>query len=258
MPLRNILLSGFQSSDPNGKILIESTILTPQANTRTAAGRLSWADVRFLDDAFRKAPPSWGNVSSNINYLRDSNLQKSAGRHLYSILTGRFIFYGPNDLRPQDPKVITKKPRMEVEGGMSFPNEQSLFGYQVDSDYGKLCQGWLNYLRFNQQLPAPPGVTKINQMLASYLRIIQNSSLSQIDRNDVYALCVLHAWASNQFAGATSIPLASLAAPPIPSQVAILMSMSSRQKALDIGRTLTGFSTFFNISGSFGRNAFPE
>lgn len=249
MVIKTIVLSGFEKSDSRGKIEMETDIMTPAARNLAASGQLCRADVRFLDDAFRAAPSSY--KITNIAYLRDSILQeRDAGRHLFSILTGRHIYEGPGE-KVFKIDVVTK-PRMKVEKGMSFPNNQGLYGYQADSAYGTLCRGWKVFLSKNENTP---GMTT-KHLLELYRNIIKkNTTLCEIEKKDVYALCYLYCRAFGHFVG-TSAGYAFPTVTSPPSQKNILLSMECDRKALDIGRNVPGFSGL-NISPSYGQNAFP-
>ena len=261
MTLRVVTLSGFKSSDPSGKIVVDDELLTTQANVRTAARRLSWADVRFLDDDFRKAASPKGHIS-NVGYLRDSNLK--AGRHLFSILTGRQIHLSPGQQLAEttgndDYIALGSSPNLTFKGGMSFPNKQILYGYQLDSDYGKLCQdGWINYLRTFS------AVRTIQWILTQYRSIVYASTLCPTDMNDGYAVCVLQAWANSLYVvvSATSASGATYSFPAYSTFTPKLKFTTTnicRQTGLDFARNnLTGFSTVFQISPGYGDKAFPE
>lgn len=260
METRLIRLSGFKTSDPNGRIFIDPELLTPQAAIRTNCGTLSWSDIRFLDFDFRRQTGRVGGYNSSGLYLNST--KNDAGRRLYSILTGRTIFYNKDGKQivqgvyGPDKKVIhvikgsmaekTKYPFLELTGGMSFPDKQGLLGYLVDSDYGTLYRNWKLYVEQNVT------TLHIAKMLSRHWNnkivpsnLCKDSSGLQFDRNDLLALCALYAKRKGFF----SIPPSStitdiffnnifiaLAATTVP--IPDLVSFGDSQQVLDIARNL--------------------
>lgn len=290
MPLRVIRLSGFSSADTRGKIVVDTAIMTPQAIDRTARGCLCWSDVRFLDDAFGK---SLVGDPNGIQYRK--GLRMSAGRHLFSILTGKKIYPGPG----QNPHRIIgsdKAPAVTVEGGMLFPNAYgldanhsdyySLASLQIDSHFGHFCGAqWQTSLKFNGPFSGSASALPADRFFASYSKMLNNNTtLCQQDKNDIFAYCVLQFWsifcngstaprAIGAGAGAsigggrltafsaTSLSGATFNFPvPVPALPSKFES-SFRRVALDYALTAAGFAGFaaaFGISPSYGANTFPH
>ncbi len=290
MALRVIHLSGFNSSDIRGRIVVETSIMTAQALSRTADGCLCWSDVRFLDDAFGKLMVL---DKEGITYRK--GLRMSAGRHLFSILTGKKIFPGPGQ-HPYQIKNNINAPAINVEGGMSFPNAYgldaihsdyySLASLQIDSKYGHFCNGqWDTSLKFNGPFSGSASALPIDRFFAGYQRMLNNdTTLCQQDKNDIFAYCVLQFWSifgkgasvsraigaggGGSVAGggmssfsATSLTGVSFNFPiPVPALPA-KFSSSFRRVALDYVLSAPGFINFasaFGISPSYGANAYPH
>ena len=290
MPLRMIRLSGYSSSDPKGRIVIDTAIMTPQALDRTKSGCLCWSDIRFLDDAFGKSLVIDAN---GIEYRK--GLRTSAGRHLFSILTGKKIFPGPG----QQPYRITNNvnsPAILVEGGMSFPNAYkldatssdyySLASLQIDSKYGHFCDGqWNTSLKYNGPHSGDKSAMTLPGFFASFAGMLNaDTTLCNQDKKDIYAHCVLQYWSIfyTGIATARSVSLgaSSLAASSVPTSftvnsldgnsaslpvpVPVLPAKFSsyfRRVALDYALMSPGLSTFvavFGISPSYGANTFPH
>ncbi len=290
MPLRVIRLSGFNSSDTRGRIVVDTAIMTNQALSRTADGCLCWSDVRFLDDAFGK---SLVTDTNGIEYRK--GLRMSAGRHLFSILTGWKIFPGPGQ-HPYQIKNNVNSPAIIVEGGMSFPNAYgldaihsdyySLASLQIDSKYGHFCnEQWNASLKFNGPFSGSSSALPLDRFFADYQRMLNNdTTLCQQDKNDIFAYCVLQFWSifgkgasASRAIGAgggatvagggmsafstTSLSGVSFNFPiPVPALPA-KFSSSFQRIALDYVLSAPGFLNFapaFGISPSYGSKSFPH
>jgi hypothetical protein len=291
MPLRVIRLSGFKSSDVRGKIVVDTLIMTPQAIDRTKSGCLCWSDVRFLDDAFGKS------LASDVNGMEyRRGLRMSAGRHLFSILTGKKIYPGPGQ-NPYRIQNNVNSPSIMVDGGMTFPNAYgldathsdyySLASLQVDSDYGHFCHAqWKESLKSNGPKSGHKFALRDEQNFFNlYARLLTNNqTLCQQDKNDIFAYCVLQYWSifcsstvTKQAAGfgaglvggasatttfaATSMSGTVVNFPvPVPALPANFSSSYSHV-ALDWVLTaagLSGFAAAFGISPGYGSKAFPR
>ncbi len=268
-------MSGYNSNDINGKIVCETNFMTPEALNRTSNGVLGWSDVRFLDNAFRTQTITTSD--SNLTYLRNKNIRKNSGMHLFAILTGKRIFHTIEHVKEIKGLHIPSpiKPQLKIaydNGTMIFPNPQTsddhgLYFLQSYSDYAGLVNNFIAHQELSTTNTTPGRFPMTDaQAINSYKKIVMNqSNLCIQDKRDIFAICLLQAWAIRSKIGQE--PLNFLSNPGYmyfftsfdnqKGQIQSLLKFPCNYKALETaGTILTGFAEQFQTSPSYGNSSY--
>lgn len=212
MTYRTIFLSGYSKHAFTGRIDIVDTMLMRDAAERcTRKFRLSWADVRVLDDSFRRE--QWSGVESNLTHLRHKQIHKHAGLHLCAIVSGLRFHLSPQE-HLASPKAgirtfhvqSPRSPRLQVADDtnvrMKFPNpafggSYGLYNLQLESAFGRLCRGFDGHMAANDVATnAKNNVANLGRIIGNYVKKIRaDETLCDEDKNDIVAICALKAWA---------------------------------------------------------------
>jgi hypothetical protein len=214
---RNIRLSGFPSSNPVGRIDVETRLLRPEAEELTRQGVLSWADVRRLDDSFKT------EAAANLAYLKNHVFRAEAGLHLCAILTGLRFHGAPQERKSTamapGVRISLRSPRRPRAGllfsegsGLArteFPNPKedvdgfstsgscSLYGLQLDSSFGRKLRMFDAYMAASTVQPPGSGLipATIQQAIKRYVsQIRDDSQLPRQDQDDMIAILMLRIW----------------------------------------------------------------
>jgi hypothetical protein len=218
MTNRIVFLSGYPTNALTGRIDIDTSLMRDAAERCTRERRLSWADVRMLDDGFRRDLSA--GLEPNLTYLRHKHVRKHAGLHLCAILSGLRFHLSPQEhiASPRANGVkfhvqSSTSPRLfvcdDTAVRMNFPNPLSglaggenasadygLYNLQLNSAFGRYCRGFDGHMAANDVAANAANYTaNVGRVINNYVKkIYADKTLCESDKNDVIAICMLKAW----------------------------------------------------------------
>jgi hypothetical protein len=220
MTNRTVFLSGYPTNALTGRIDIDASLMRDSAERCTRNTRLSWADVRALDDSFRREQAT--GLESNLTYLRHKHIRKHAGLHLCAIASGLRFHMSPQEhllspkaasatfhvtsppsprLRVSDEKSVRMNfpnPASGLAGGEQSSEDYGLYNLQLESAFGRLCRGFDAHMAANNvAMAASRNIANVGRVIDNYVKKIRaDKTLCDEDKNDMVAICVLKAWVS--------------------------------------------------------------